>query len=79
MSRPVHMLDSDVRDYTLVGKDPWVFEFRVDPQEMGKLRLPRALLVTRRNRAFAITDVKRVPGPPVDGEHLVQVTATMVT
>ena len=80
MSRPVHYVNTEERDYTVVSKDPWVFEFRVDPQEIGKLKQPRALVAMRNSpRHFNITKVQRMPGPPVEGMHLVQVTAKMET
>ncbi len=80
MSRPVHYVNTEERDYTVVSKDPWVFEFRVNPKEIGELRQPRALIAgTNSARHFNITKVRRVPGPPVEGMHLVQVTAKMET
>lgn len=75
MSRPVHYIDSTDRDYEFVSKDPWVVEFRAAPKEQAHLRKPRAILSTTKG-LLVLKDlkVKIVPGPPVDGRLLVQVS-----
>jgi len=78
MPRPVHQIDTEARDYTLVSKEPYVFEFRAPPQEIAHMRKPRAVVQGRGGNSFDVTGVKIIPGPPVDGELLVQLTATRI-
>ncbi len=80
MSRPVHCIDTSARDYTVLSKEPFVVQFRMPPKEMAHLRKPHALICGKSgNNNFTITGVKIIPGPPVDGMLLVQVTAERIT
>ena len=81
MSRPVYILDTTKREYTertnavIDGVQYYYFEFRAPARDVAPLQNPRCIVTTPRgSHQFDRVAFERLPGPPVDKEHLYRVT-----
>lgn len=83
MSRSVYYFNQSTTAYTFVVpdtmRDPCELEFLATRGEVALLRKPRAMMCSKSGQfLYEVLAVTRVPGPPVDGKHLIRVEAQRV-
>ena len=73
--RSVYVLDHEITTLDKVhNDDPDVFEFRAHPSKVDALRSPQCTVTTPKGKVqWKLCGFRKIPGPPVDGEHLYQI------